>query len=145
MKWFVASRWGNMTAVEKLSEELVKRGHEVYSFLQSGANLSTGISISEELKTFGEALQNWQNDENIKKIFECELDGLKSSDAVILLQPSGHSSALEAGIGYGMGKRVVTIGPIEQPEVFYLICEGFYADINSFLLDLPNLQAKAKA
>lgn len=131
-----------MNTVEKLSEELTKRGNEVYSFLQSGANLSTGISIAEELKTFGEALQNWQNDENIKRIFESELTGLKSSDAVILLQPSGHSSALEAGIGFGMGKKVVTIGPIEQPEVFYLICEGFYPDINSFLADLPSLQTK---
>ena len=125
--------------VQKMTEELVQRGYEVYSFLQSGANLSTGLSISEELRTFGRALQNWESDPNIKTIFKSEMEGLKSSDMVVLMQPAGHSSLLEAGIGYGMGKKVVTVGPIEQPEVFYLICEGFYTDMDSFLNDLPNI------
>jgi len=141
MKVFIASPWRNREAVQKLSEELAKRGVEVYSFLQSGSNLSTGLSITEELKTFGEALVNWESDPNIKKIFDSELEGLKNSDMVILLQPAGHSSLLEAGIGYGMGKAVITIGPIEQPEVFYLVCEKFYIDADSFLADLPNLTA----
>ena len=141
MKFFIASPWRNKAAVEKLTEELTTRGHEAYSFLQSGANLSTGRSIAEELKTFGEALQNWEEDPNIKRIFDYELEGLKRSDAVILLQPAGHSSLLEAGIGYGMGKKVATIGPIEPPEVFYLICQGIYPTIDSFLGDLARFVA----
>lgn len=127
--------------VQKMTEELMKGGYEVYSFLQSGSNLSTGISITEELKMFGKALQNWESDTNIKKIFDSELEGLKGSDMIVLLQPAGHSSLLEAGIGYGMGKKVVTVGPIEQPEVFYLLCQGIYPDADSFLADLGNLAA----
>lgn len=127
--------------VQKMTEELVQRGYEVYSFLQSGANLTTGVSIGEELKMFGKAMQNWENDPDIKKIFDSELEGLKSSDMIVLVQPVGHSSLLEAGIGYGMGKKVVTVGPIEQPEVFYLICHGFYTDLDSFLGDIGNLAA----
>lgn len=136
MKIFIASPWRNQENVLKLSEALTQRGHEVHSFLQSGANLSTGMSIGDELRTFGEALQNWENDPNIKQIFDSELTGLKSSDMVVLLNPSGHSSLIEAGIGYGMGKRVVSVGPIEKPEVFYLICENLYPDIESFLKSL---------
>jgi len=139
MKVFIASPWRNRDMVQKLSEELLKRGYEVYSFLQNGANLSTGGSIGEELKMFGKALQNWENDPDIKKIFTSELEGLKGSDMVVLLQPAGHSSLLEAGIGYGMGKAVVTIGLIEQPEVFYLLCKGIYPDMDSFLADLANI------
>jgi hypothetical protein len=136
MKFFIASPWRNKEVVERLSEELAKRNFAVYSFLQSGANLLTGQPIADEVKTFGEAVENWEKDPNIKKIFDSELDGLKSSDAVILVQPAGHSSLLEAGIGYGMGKRVITIGPIEKPEVFYLICEETYPDVDAFLADI---------
>jgi hypothetical protein len=136
MKFFIASPWRNKTIVEGLSEELVKRGYEVYSFLQSGSNLASGISIAEELKTFSDALHNWEADDNIKKIFDSELDGLKQSDAIILMQPAGHSSLIEAGIGYGMGKKVFMIGEIEKPEVFYLMSERIYADLDTFLSDL---------
>src|ERR1700722_20109699 len=133
MKFFIASPWRNKTIVEGLSEELVKRGYEVYSFLQSGANLASGISIAEELKSFSDALHNWEGDEQIKKIFDSELEGLKQSDAIVLLEPAGHSSLIEAGIGYGMGKKVFVIGTIEKPEVFYLMSERFYADLDAFL------------
>ncbi len=110
----------------------------MYSFLQNGANLLTGSSIGEELRTFGEALQNWENNPNIKQIFESELQGLKNSDMVILLLPAGHSSLIEAGIGYGAGKRIVIIGEVEKPEVFYLICEKIYPDLESFLKEIKS-------
>ncbi len=140
LKWFIASPWRNKADVEQLSEALAKNGCEVYSFLQSGANLSTGASVADELKSFGEAMENWQSDPNIKRVFESEMEGLKNSEAVALIQPAGHSSLLEAGIAYGMGKTVVIIGPIEKPEVFYLLFRNFYPDIDAFLADLPNLE-----
>lgn len=141
MKFFVASPWRNREMVQKLTGELTARGYVAYSFLQSGVNLSTGQPVAEEIKTFGHALANWESDPNIKKVFDSELTGLKESDMVILLQPAGHSSLLEAGIGYGMGKKVVTIGLITQPEVFYLLCEKLYPDMDTFLADLPALTA----
>lgn len=136
MKFFIASPWRNRDNVMQLSEALTAKGHDVYSFLQNGANLTTGESVVDELRTFGQAVQNWDRDPKIKKIFDSEMEGLKGSDTIILLQPAGHSSLLEAGIGYGMGKKVITIGPIEKPEVFYLICEKIYLDTDSFLQDL---------
>lgn len=141
MKFFIASPWRNKAAVETLGDELKKRGYDFYSFLQSGENLMTGSSIEEELKTFTTSLQNWRSDPTIKKIFEAELDGLKQSDAIILLEPAGRSSLLEAGAGFGMGKKVFVVGEIEKPEVALLGATGFYQDINTFLSDLPNIVA----
>jgi hypothetical protein len=136
MRFFIASPWRNQEKVLALSEELTRRGHDVYSFLQNGANLSTGTSIGDELRSFGEALQDWGNSPRIKRIFDSELEGLKKSDIVILLLPAGHSSLIEAGIGYGAGKRVVIIGNVEKPEVFYLICNKIYPDVDAFLKEI---------
>lgn len=142
MKFFIASPWRNKVIVEGLTEELTKRGYEVYSFLQSGANLSTGTSVVEELKIFSDALENWQDNVDIKRIFEAELAGLKQSDAVILLEPAGRSSLLEAGAGFGMGKKVFVVGRLEKPEVALLGAAGFYPDVITFLNDLERIAPK---
>jgi hypothetical protein len=135
MKVFIASRWRNGEIVKALSSELRERNHEVYSFLDNGANLTTGNSVVDEMKEFGEALSGWEHNPNIKKIFDSEMDSIKRSDVIVVLQPAGHSSLLEAGIGYGMGKEVIMVGPVEQPEVFYLICRRIYDTVDSFLAD----------
>jgi hypothetical protein len=141
MKFFIASPWRNKASVEELHKELTSRGYDTYSFLQSGANLMNGTSIEEELSTFASSLKDWQTNPTVKKIFEAELEGLKQSDAVILLEPAGRSSLLEAGAGFGMGKKVFVVGAIEKPEVALLGATGFYADINTFLNDLPKITA----
>lgn len=142
MKFFIAAPWRSKEMVEGLVEELTKRGYENYSFLQNGANLMSGQSIVDELKMFSEAMQNWQDNADIKKVFDSELVGLKESDAVLMLEPAGHSSLIEAGIGYGLGKRIFVIGTVEKPEVFYLISEKLYPDIPSFLNDLTAIAPK---
>lgn len=142
MKFFIAAPWRSKQLVEALNEELKKRDYEVYSFLESGANLSSGQSVAEELKMFSDAMRNWKDDPNIQKVFTSELEGLKGSDAIILLEPAGHSSLLEAGIGYGMGKKVFIVGHMEQPEVFYLVSDGIYPDMEGFLADLGRIAPK---
>ena len=127
-----------------MSDELKKRGFGVYSFVESGANLTTGRSIEEEASTFGEALQNWESDQRIKKIFDSEIEGLKKSDALILVEPAGHSSLLEAGVAYGMGKKVALIGHVERPEIIYFICDRFYPTMNDFLNDVNDFARTAK-
>jgi hypothetical protein len=139
MKFFIAAPWRSKELVKGLVEELTQKGYGTYSFLESGANLASGASIGEELRSFSAAMQNWQDDQNIKKIFESEMEGLKSCDAVIMLEPVGHSSLLEAGIGHGMGKKVFIVGDIEKPEVFYLIAQKFYRDIQAFLEDVAQI------
>jgi hypothetical protein len=77
----------------------------------------------------------------IEQISESKMQALES-DAVILLEPAGRSSLAEAGIAYGMGKRVVLVGTVEHPEVVvYRICENRYPSIEAFLGDPDGLAA----
>ncbi len=138
MKFFIASPWKNREEVNYLSQELKKRGHNVSSFIESGANLLSGQPIEDEMKMFSEALANWKSDPRISQIFESELKSLKESDSVIMLLPAGISSHLEAGIAYGWGKKLILIGPIIKPEIVYLIFDELYIDMSSFLRDLTS-------
>jgi hypothetical protein len=121
--------------VQNLADALSARGHGAYSFLDSGANLATGMSVIEEFKQFSHSMENWEDDASIERIFASEMEALKDSDALILLEPAGRSSLTEAGIAYGMGKRVVLIGLVEHPEVVYRICGSRYPNIEAFLAD----------
>jgi hypothetical protein len=143
MKFFIASPWRNQDAVKSLSEALTDRGHQVYSFLVSGANLTTGKSVIEEFKSFGHSMADWEDDPLVQRIFESEMQALKESDAVILLEPAGHSSLTEAGIAYGMGKRIVLVGLVEHPEVVYRICERRYPSVEAFLTDPDSVSRAA--
>lgn len=140
MKFFIASPWRNKPEVDRLSEKLEEMGHSVYSFAKSGANLLTGQPIEDEMREFTEALMKWKEDDRIANIAESEIQALRESDIVILLLPAGDSSHMEAGIGFGMGKRTVLIGPVMKPEVVYLLFNHVYLDISSFLKDFSFVQ-----
>ncbi len=139
MKFFITSPWRNREAVERLTNELEEQGHAVQSFLNSGANLLTGKPIEEEMNEFSEALVNWKENDRIAKIVSSEVEAIKACDAVILLLPGGISSHMEAGIGYGLGKRLILIGPIAKPEVLYLLFNHVYIDTSSFLKDFASV------
>jgi hypothetical protein len=136
MKFFIASPWRNKDAVRNLTDALALCGHAAYSFLDSGANLATGQSVIEEVKQFGRSVADWEDDSLVAQIFESEMQALRESDAVILLEPAGHSSLAEAGMAYGMGKRVVLVGLVEHPEIVYRICKSRYPSVEAFLGDL---------
>lgn len=140
MKFFIASPWKNKAQVEQLTEELERMGHSAYSFIKSGSNLLTGKPIEDEMKEFSEALMNWKADDRIANIAESEVQALREADAVILLLPAGDSSHMEAGIGYGMGKRMILIGPVEKPEIIYLLFNHVYLDGSSFLKEFAFAQ-----
>lgn len=136
MKFFIASPWKNKEEVKTLGDELKKRGHEVYSFIESGANLMTGQPIEDEMRAYYEALGNWKKDARISQIFNSELEGLKSSDVIVMLLPAGDSSHMEAGIGFGLGKKMILVGPINKPEVVYLVFDEIYPSVATFVNSL---------
>jgi hypothetical protein len=139
MNFFIASPWRNKDAVRSLTDALALRGHAAYSFLDSGANGATGRSVIEEFRQFCLSLADWENDPRVEQVFACEMRALKSSDALILLEPAGHSSLTEAGIAYGMGKKVVLIGLVEHPEIVYRLCASHYPNVQAFLGDINNV------
>jgi hypothetical protein len=143
MKFFIASPWRNTDAVKELTVALSDRGHTAYSFLDNGANrLSGAPALEESEEESPNAITDWENNPVVKEIFEFDMKVLKESDAVILLEPSGRSSLTEAGIAYGMGKKIILVGLVEHPEVVvYCICEKRYPSIEAFLGDPDGLAA----
>jgi hypothetical protein len=139
MKFFIASPWRNKDAVTYLAEAIRTRGHTVYSFIDCGANLTTGRSVVEEAKQFYQSIGDWENDSMIGKVFASEMYALRESDVFILLEPAGHSSLAEAGIAYGMGKQIVLVGVVERPEIVYRMFGTYYPDTEAFLRNLEGI------
>jgi hypothetical protein len=146
MKFFIASPWQNKDVVKSLTIALAAQGHEAYSFLDNGANLVGGAPAVEESEEEDISLAaGWENDPKVKEVFESNIKALKESDEVILLEPSGRSSLVEAGIAYGMGKKVVRVGLVAHPEVFaYCICGNHYPSVEEFLSSLNNTGAQGQ-
>lgn len=139
MKFFIASPWRNKDAVRTFAAALTQRGYLAYSYLDSGANLATGRSVVDELKAFSHSMTDWEDNPFIANIFESEMKALRECDAVILLAPAGYSSLTEAGIAYGMGKKVMLVGLVEHPEIIYRVCASRYPSTEAFLDSLPIL------
>jgi hypothetical protein len=142
MKFFIASPWRNKDAVKGLTDALAARGHKAYSFLESGANLATGTSVVDEARQFSHSIVDWEDDPLIGAIFESEMQALRESHAVILLEPAGRASLAEAGIAYGMGKKVAVVGFVERPEIVHRIFgKSCYPSVEAFIRDPDGLAA----
>ncbi len=134
--FFISSRWRNRDQILHLLQELRKKGKSVYCFLE---NTHTVADISkdpeQEMKKF-EAMENWQENSNVRKIFETDMEGLRDAKTFILLLPAGKSCHIEAGIAYGMGKSCVLIGEQQETESLYFIFEKQYKTIEEFMRNI---------
>lgn len=68
--------------------------------------------------------------------YERDLVGLKNARTVILLLPAGTSTHIEAGIAFGLGKKLILIGKPEKPETLYFIFDEYFETIDEFLESL---------
>lgn len=84
------------------------------------------------MKAF-ESVENFFENEYFKEVFEADLSGLKNAETVIVLLPAGNSVHIEAGIAYGLGKKLILIGEPEKPDSLYLIFQERYKTIEEFL------------
>lgn len=141
MKYFIASRWSNMKAVQYLTENLRALGNEVFSY---GADERNFVPNQDLGKPESATLQNWQNDPSLKAIFTRNMEGLAGTDLFILLLPAGNTSHIEAGIAYGISKKTILIGQPEKPESHYLMFNEWYPSIDEYIKSLrPTITTKA--
>lgn len=131
--FFISSRWRNRDKVLELVKKLRNKGYSVYCFMEEKHNPGTIHDDPEEVMSKFEAIQNWRNDPFVKRIFKRDLKGLTSSKCIVVLLPSGKSTHLEAGIGYGFGKKLVLIGEQMETESLYLIFSKVYKTIDDFI------------
>jgi len=124
-----------MKQVQILTENIAALGAQVFSFVKDPRNFVS----REELKEIPTALKdtkNWRANPALREMYERELEGLRSSDVLILLLPAGESSHIEAGIAFGLGKKTILIGEPEQVKTHYLIFDEHYASIDQYVAKL---------
>ncbi|MFO7807077.1 MAG: hypothetical protein R6V40_01485 [Candidatus Moraniibacteriota bacterium] len=129
----IISKFRNKERCEYLIGKLREKGKTCYNFLDKPADPENPEGeVEEQMKAF-ESTQNFFNDKYFQKLFEEDLDGLKNAREVIMLLPAGNSVHMEAGIAYGLGKKLILIGKPEKPESLYLAFDERYDSIEDFL------------
>lgn len=129
----IISKFRNKDNCDLLAKKLEEKGKSCYNFCRKPADPDNpDASPEEQMKKFEETKDFFEN-EYFKEIFKADLEGLKNADTVIMLLPAGDSVHIEAGIAYGLGKRLVLIGEPKKPDSLYLIFKERYKDINDFL------------
>jgi len=129
----VISSYRNRDSVVRLVQALRDHGYSCYNFCDEPSDpLNPDAHPEEQMKVF-EAKQNFYDDPHFQKLFMRDLDGLKNAECVILLLPCGLAAHMEAGIAYGLGKRVVMIGKPAKPETLYLMFRERYETAEDFL------------
>lgn len=80
-----------------------------------------------------ESHQDFWNDLNHRNHFETDMDGLRNAGTIVMLLPAGMATHMEAGVAYGLGKKLILIGEVEKPETLYLMFDKRYPNLESFL------------
>lgn len=134
--YFIACRWRNRDNVLDLAGKLRAKGKSAYTCFDGEHSLAAKEKDPEAAMQEFEATQNWESDENIKKIFETDMNALRNSQNLILLLPAGKSAHIEAGAAYGMGKHCILTGEQKEVESNYLIFDERYSTADEFVENL---------
>lgn len=132
-EYTVLAKFRNKENVDQLIEKLEKKGKSCYNFFDNPADPSNPEGTPEEQAKVLESVKDFYNNEHFQKLFKEDLDGLKNAEKVIVLLPAGNAVHIEAGIAYGLGKKLILIGEPEKPDTLYLIFEERYKTIEDFL------------
>jgi nucleoside 2-deoxyribosyltransferase len=129
----IISKFRNKDNCELLVRKLEEKGKTCYNFCNKPADPKNPDAHPEEQMKNFEGTEDFFNNEYFKQIFEEDLEGLKNADTVIMLLPAGNSVHIEAGIAYGLGKKLILIGEPEKADSLYLIFQERYRNIDEFL------------
>ncbi len=132
-EYTVLAKFRNKENVDQLIEKLEEKGKSCYNFFDNPADSSNPEGNPEDQMKVLESVKDFYNNEHFQKLFKEDLDGLKNAEKIIVLLPAGNSVHIEAGIAYGLGKKLILIGEPEKPDTLYLIFEERYKTIEDFL------------
>jgi len=136
--YFVAARFRNRGNALALTQAIRKQGYSVYCFAESPTSQLHVGSLADDPET---AMQQFEarphNDPGMREVFETDLAAERASSTFILLLPAGMSCHVEAGVAFGLGKRLILIGEPEKSESLYGIFTERYVSQQQFLKSLP--------
>lgn len=132
----VLGKFRNKEQVRFLVEAIRAKGKSCYDFTEKPSDPGNPSASGEEQMKVFESTPDFQNNAYFQEIFGRDLKGLREATTVILLLPAGTSAHIEAGIAYGLGKRLILIGKPEKPESLYLIFTERYESVDDFVATL---------
>lgn len=139
MKYFIASRWENMKQVQYLTENLHSLGHDIFSYVNDQRNFVPKKALEQPPEVFTSG-DDWRTRPTLRSMFDKSMEGIAACDVTVLLLPAGESSHIEAGIAYGLGKKMVLIGEPPVVKTHYLIFGEWHKTIEDYITSLRNAQ-----
>lgn len=144
MKIYVASSWRNPIQ-PFVVRDLREAGHEVYDFRHPAPG-NTGFQWPE----IGPDWQDWtaaQFRDSLahpiaERGFGYDMAALESSEACVLVLPSGRSAHLEAGYAIGAGKPTVVLLHKGEPELMYKMTPYLCLSIPEVVKTLEGIAGK---
>ncbi len=131
--YMVIGRVRNAENILRLVKGIEDTGATCYHCLHKPVVPEAKHLAWEEQMDILESHEDFWNDPNHKNHFETDMNGLRNTETIVMLLPAGMATHMEAGVAYGLGKKLILIGEIEKPETLYLIFKERYPDIESFL------------
>lgn len=131
--YMVIGRVRNSENILRLVKGIEGKGYSCYNFLNKPCTPDSGhLPWGEQMDKL-EAVADLWNDPHMRYIFEMDMEALRNADTIVMLLPAGMAAHMEAGVAYGLNKKMVLIGEVEKPETLYLMFEQQYPNIESFL------------
>ena len=131
--YMVIGRTRNSENILRLVKGIEDKGFSCYNFLSKPCTPESADLPWEEQMNILESHEDFWNDVNHRNHFEADMDALKNSETIILLLPAGMAAHMEAGVAFGLNKKLIMVGQVEKPETLYLMFNERYSDIESFL------------
>lgn len=129
----VIGKFRNAENVRALITAIRNKGKTCYDFTAKPADPNNPDAPVEDQMKALEGHSDFLNDPVHRAHYEKDLAGLKNARTVILLLPAGTSAHVEAGIAFGLGKKLVLIGEPEKPETLYFIFNEYFKTVDEFL------------
>ena len=129
----VIGKYRNIENVRTLIAAIWSKGKTCYDFTAKPADPSNPDESAEIQMSRLESHPDFLKDPVHRDHFETDLAGLKNADTVVLLLPAGTSANIEAGIAFGLGKKLIIIGKPEKPETLYYIFDNRFDTVDDFL------------
>lgn len=131
--FMVIGRVRNSENVNALVAGIESKGYSCYNFLSKDTVPEFAHLSRKEQMEILESHTDFWNDPLHKHHYDTDMDGLKNADTIVMLLPAGLAAHMEAGVAYGLGKKLILIGEPEKAETLYLMFNERYPDIESFL------------
>ncbi len=134
--YMVIGKTRNAENMLRLAKGIEEKGFTCYHCLHKPTVPEAKHLSRKEQMDILESHPDFWNDPNHKYHYETDMKALRNAETIVMLLPAGMATHIEAGVAYGLNKKLILIGQVEKPETLYLIFNERYPDIESFLASL---------